>query len=319
MSPHSEATVVRIRALLCALLQLMLLAIWPVAVLVNRSRRGSHAELVSAVIERVGIEHRYVFEWDLGPASVTPDRAMAVMQAAPDSIFPFSVSGGIEPDRVLQLDDVRWPRDNGNPVLISQADSTSFTFLTLPGHFRGPGRTIQFTILARGGRLILRQVGATSLGISDMAYDGGAWFSWRTQAATLRSVLLVGDVPAPRHRGAGLVELVHGDVGHEAVGSGAVPVVLAGLEEHAVAGAENLDRAALPLTPADSLGDEDRLAVRVRVPRVDVTGEPVRRALLGLNAAAGDLQGRSLASSLAWRSSSRARRAPAARQSPARR
>jgi hypothetical protein len=59
------------------------------------------------------------------------------------------------------------------------------TFLTLPGHFRGPGRTIQFTILGRGDRLILRQVGATSLGLSDMAYDGGAWFSWRTQAATL--------------------------------------------------------------------------------------------------------------------------------------
>ena len=57
------------------------------------------------------------------------------------------------------------------------------------GHFRGPGRTIQFTILGRGGRLILRQVGATSRGISDIAYDGGAWFSWRTQAATLRAAL----------------------------------------------------------------------------------------------------------------------------------
>ena len=63
------------------------------------------------------------------------------------------------------------------------------TFLTLPGHFRGPRRTIQFTILGRGDRLILRQVGATSLGIFDRAYDGGAWFSWRTQAATLRAAL----------------------------------------------------------------------------------------------------------------------------------
>ena len=96
---------------------------------------------------------------------------------------------GIELNRVLQLDDVRWRGDDGNPVLVSQADSTSFTFLTLPGHFRGPGRTIQFTILGRGDRLILQQVGATSLGISDMAYDGGAWFSWRTQAAALRAAL----------------------------------------------------------------------------------------------------------------------------------
>jgi hypothetical protein len=191
MSPHSETTEVRIRALLCALLQLMLLAIYPVAALVNRSRRGSRAELVSAALERVGIEHRYVYEWDLGPMSdvLTPASAMTILQAAPDRIFPFSVRGAIELNRVLDLDDVRWPRDDGNPVLVSQADSTSFTFLTLPGHFRGPGRTIQFTTLGRGGRLILRQVGATSRGMSDMAYDGGAWFSWRTQAATLRAAI----------------------------------------------------------------------------------------------------------------------------------
>jgi hypothetical protein len=194
MTDH-EHIVVRVRALACALLQLMLLAIWPVVALANRSRRSSRAELVSAVIERevAGTAHRYVFEWDLGPASElgTPDSAMAILKAAPDRIFPFRVSGGtgIELNRVLELDDVRWPRDNGNPVLISQTDSTSFTFLTLPGHFRGPGRTIQFTVLGRDGRLILRQVGATSLGIADMAYDGGAWLSWRIQAATLRAAL----------------------------------------------------------------------------------------------------------------------------------
>jgi hypothetical protein len=188
-----------IRALACALLQLMLLAIYPVAALAARAARAhaTHrqearpAELVFAAIEREGIEHRYVYEWDLGPMSdlVTPERAMAILQTEPDLIFPFAVSGGIELNRVLDLDHVRWPRDNGNPVLISQADSTSFTFLTLPGHFRGPERTIQFTILGRGGRLILRQVGATSRRISDLAYDGGAWLSWRTQAATLRAAI----------------------------------------------------------------------------------------------------------------------------------
>jgi hypothetical protein len=198
MSPHAEHMEIRLRALACALLQLMLLAIWPVTALTARAagaHRGFRAELVSAAIERevAGTAHRYVFEWDLGPTSGlgTPDSAMAVLQAAPDRIFPFRVSGatGIELNRVLDLDDVRWPRDNGNPVLVSQADSTSFTFLTLPGHFRGPGRTIQFTILGRDGRLVLRHVGATSRGISDLAYDGGAWFSWRTQAATLRAAL----------------------------------------------------------------------------------------------------------------------------------
>jgi hypothetical protein len=198
MSPHPETKEVRIRAAMCALLQLMLLAIWPVVALTARAakaHRGLRAELVSAVIERevAGTAHRYVFEWYLGPATAlgTPDSAMAMLKAAPDRIFPFRVSGttGIELNQVLQLNDVRWPRDNGNPVLISHADSTSFTFLTLPGHFRGPGRTIQFTVLARGDRLILRQVGATSMRISDIAYDGGAWFSWRTQAAALRAAL----------------------------------------------------------------------------------------------------------------------------------
>src|SRR3954470_621118 len=79
-------------------------------------------------------------------------------------------------------------------------------------------------------------------------------------------VLLVGDMLAPGDGAAGLVVLLHGDVGHEAVRGGAVPVVLAGLEEDAVAGADLLDRPALALAQAEALGDEDRLAVRVGVP-----------------------------------------------------
>ena len=132
---------------------------------------------------------------------------------------------------------------------------------------------------------------------------------------TPAGVLLVGDVLAPGDRAAAVVVLLHGDVDHEAVRGGAVPVVLAGLEEDAVAGADLLDRAALALAAADALGDEDRLAVRVGVPGgagaggevherggerggaggrgdgvdVDVAGEPVGGALLGVDAAAGDL------------------------------
>src|SRR3954468_22669413 len=79
-------------------------------------------------------------------------------------------------------------------------------------------------------------------------------------------VLLVGDVAAPGHGAAGLVVLLHGDVGHEPVGCGAVPVVLAGLEEDAVPGTDRLDRAAVTLAEPNALGDEDGLAVRVRVP-----------------------------------------------------
>src|SRR3954452_829392 len=81
------------------------------------------------------------------------------------------------------------------------------------------------------------------------------------------AVLLVADVLAPRDRAARVVVLLHGEVDHEAVRGGAVPVVLAGLEEDAVAGADLFNRAAFTLAAADALGDEDRLTVRVGVPR----------------------------------------------------
>src|SRR5215218_8756921 len=97
--------------------------------------------------------------------------------------------------------------------------------------------------------------------------------SWRVLHRVLlsvvsrrRGVLVVADVASPRDRAAGLVVLLHGDVDHEAIRCGAVPVVLARLEVDAVAGADDLDRAALALTEPDALRDEDRLAVRVRVP-----------------------------------------------------
>jgi hypothetical protein len=72
-------------------------------------------------------------------------------------------------------------------------------------------------------------------------------------------------VLAPRDRTAALVGLLDRDVHHEPVRRGAVPVVLSGLEEDAIAGADDLDRATFALTETDTLGDEDRLAVRMRV------------------------------------------------------
>src|SRR3954468_19179253 len=130
-------------------------------------------------------------------------------------------------------------------------------------------------------------------------------------------VFVVGDVRAPGDGAAGLVVLLHRDVGHEAARCGAVPVVFVRLEEDAVAGVDLLDRAALALAAPDALGDEDRLPVRVGVPGragagrevhgrgregggrlrggdrvdVDVAGEPVGGTLLGVDGAAGDVHG----------------------------
>src|SRR5215218_5571783 len=98
------------------------------------------------------------------------------------------------------------------------------------------------------------------------------------------AVLVVADVTPPSDRTAGLVVLLHGDVDHEAVRRGAVPVVLARLEEDAVAGADDLDRAALALAQADALRHPERLAEGVGVPggagawrEVDAVGADARR------------------------------------------
>ena len=64
-----------------------------------------------------------------------------------------------------------------------------------------------------------------------------------------------------------VVDLDHRKVGHEAVWGGAVPVVLAGIEEDPVTGSDDLDRPAAALCAADALRDVDSLAVGMGVPR----------------------------------------------------
>ena len=63
-------------------------------------------------------------------------------------------------------------------------------------------------------------------------------------------VLLVGDVLAPGRAVAFVIDLDHREVSHEAAGCGSVPVVLARLEEDAVTGPDDLDRAAAALREA---------------------------------------------------------------------
>src|SRR5215210_8452432 len=74
------------------------------------------------------------------------------------------------------------------------------------------------------------------------------------------AVLLVSHVLAPVDRGAGVVGLLHGEVGHEAVRRRAVPVVLARLEEDDVSGTEDLDGASAALAQSGALRYVDRLA-----------------------------------------------------------
>src|SRR5215210_8165375 len=112
---------------------------------------------------------------------------------------------------------------------------------------------------------------------------------WQTWSRGLLPVLRVGDVLAPGDGATGVVGLLHRQVGHEAVGGGAVPVLLAGFEEHAVARADDLDGAAEALAEPHALGDVDGLPKRVGVPGGPSAGGEVDAR----GSQAGGLRGRS--------------------------
>src|SRR6266567_3735363 len=82
-----------------------------------------------------------------------------------------------------------------------------------------------------------------------------------------RSVFRVADVVLPCRAVALFIDLEHRDVSHEAYWRSAVPVILTRLEEHTVAGADDLDRCSAALGETNALGHIDGLSVRVPVPR----------------------------------------------------
>src|ERR1700722_9276386 len=87
--------------------------------------------------------------------------------------------------------------------------------------------------------------------------------NWRNGRSAL--VLLVADLFHPLHRLA-VERLLDGDVGHGGSGGGAMPMFLARREDHDVAGANLLDRAAFALRPAAAHRDDEDLTERVRMP-----------------------------------------------------
>src|SRR4051812_26314167 len=86
------------------------------------------------------------------------------------------------------------------------------------------------------------------------------------------AVLLLGDVVEPGDDFTVLIGFLHGDVGHEPVWGGSVPVLLAGLDVHHVAGADLTDLAAAPCDESDAVCDVQGLALGVVVPGGASTG-----------------------------------------------
>src|SRR3954468_16084639 len=78
-------------------------------------------------------------------------------------------------------------------------------------------------------------------------------------------VLVVGDVVEPGHDPPVGVGLLDGDVGHEPVRGGSVPVLLAGFDVDHVAGSDLLN-AVVGGDEADAVGDVEGLALGVVVP-----------------------------------------------------
>jgi hypothetical protein len=109
----------------------------------------------------------------------------------------------------------------------------------------------------RGASSLGASCSLVAAGVAAVVQFGCAGACWYSSLVTCRP---------PGDGGAGVAVLLHGDVGHEPVRGGSVPVVLAGLEEDSVAGADDLDWAALSLAEAGAFGEVDRLAVGVGVP-----------------------------------------------------
>ncbi|MFC3181796.1 hypothetical protein [Cypionkella sinensis] len=155
----------------------------------------------------------YRHDWEIGPvsASVTALRAMAILQARPNDIFPFTVSGrgGISSIRlgvIYDLIDTVGPFNNmgtgSDPVQVSAVTSLMFTFTTLTGHHRGAGQTISFECAEVGGNVQLSQYGTYVSTLShpltslfNLGANAGAAGAWSLQAHNLRLALGIATVP----------------------------------------------------------------------------------------------------------------------------
>jgi RHS repeat-associated protein len=145
--------------------------------------------------------YNYTYQWAIGPASglVTAKKAINLIKENPNLVFPFDVVGrhgekGIVLNAEYDLNNVRFPYDNGNGVKVTGCTDTSFTFTTLPGHFDPPGSTISFrTFVDEHGTLFLEQHGETVAPIFlDKATEFGAKLTWADQAENLKRALFGG-------------------------------------------------------------------------------------------------------------------------------
>ncbi|MDB5663499.1 hypothetical protein [Cypionkella sp.] len=155
----------------------------------------------------------YRHDWDIGPVSptVTALLAMSILQARPNSIFPFTVSGRGGASSILlgttyDLIDTMGPFDNmgtgSDPVTVTAVAPLAFTFTTLAGHHRGAGQTISFECYEKAGVVELAQYGTYVSTWShpftsafNLGANAGASGAWALQAHNLRLALGIATIP----------------------------------------------------------------------------------------------------------------------------
>jgi hypothetical protein len=136
----------------------------------------------------------YLKIWDLGnvTSEANARTIMAKLIQAPNIFFPFSVvpltpSTGITLGGLYDLQDTRFPGDKWNWIQVSSVTDTSFTFTTLPGHFRGPWEEISFYTFEGAGRVFLAQIGTEDGSFMGDIYTWASTATWATQAQNLQN------------------------------------------------------------------------------------------------------------------------------------
>ncbi len=134
----------------------------------------------------------YSYTWRIigRGSTIPPETAMKLVQDDPHSVFPFKIQANTTDARLKIQEGARCILRpliiRPEPVEIVNVTPTSFTFRTLPGHFRGQGATICFrTLVNTRGRLCVQQTAEFEKKWRNCILDIGSIALWSIQAAKL--------------------------------------------------------------------------------------------------------------------------------------
>ena len=148
-------------------------------------------------------EQQVFYEYDMGHSlgvgtdEYTAQELMDLFKKHPTEIFPFVVTGDSAEFRdgaVFELSETlpteNWGIGTGRVVVSTTDTSVKFTVIS-DDYFDGPGSTIEFSIVEKGGQSMLQKVAnaeKVQAGVAQVA-EIGASFTWRKQAENFKNVV----------------------------------------------------------------------------------------------------------------------------------